>query len=258
MNISFETRTLLAAALMTGIAATASASPVIIDDHYYGSQDHNHGDVIGRDDLFDTHRAELSQTANTLTVDIFTSFAERAGDGLFADYTFAGTGIGYGDLFLASAWNPAGTAPYLGDSHATGTIWEYGFSLDDRWSDGGAGTLFALSGSNDDSALTSEDFMSGATYRNGQEIAVDTASNGVSALNGGTWSANDGYLRFSIDLTGSGLSLTNGIALHWGPTCGNDIIEGFAIAQVPEPGSLALLLVGFLGIGASRRRGRSG
>jgi len=32
--------------------------------------------------------------------------------------------------------------------------------------------------------------MSGAVYRNGQEVAVDTASNFATALNDGSWSVN--------------------------------------------------------------------
>ena len=49
------------------------------------------------------------------------------------------------------------------------------------------------------------------------------------AMTSGSWSVNTDHLRFSIDLSGSTLSLADGIALHWGPTCGNDIIEGFAV-----------------------------
>jgi hypothetical protein len=257
MNINIKSATPLvaplAAVLMLSLSAAANAAPVAIDDTYYGGDDHNYGDVIGAASSFDVFRAELSQVGNILTVNIFTNFAGRGDDGLFAGYTQNGKGIGYSDLFLASAWNPYGSAPYLDDDNASGTVWEYGFSLDDRWNaNGGDGTLYELSGSNDDSALMSEEFMSGAIYRNGQEVAVDTASNFASALNDGSWSVEDGYMSFSVDLSGTDLSLANGIALHWGPTCANDIIEGYA--EVPEPGSLALLALGLIGAGAARRR----
>ncbi|MGD8976227.1 MAG: PEP-CTERM sorting domain-containing protein [Gammaproteobacteria bacterium] len=247
--------TALITALLS-LSMTAQADPLVIEDGYYGGDDHGYGDVIGNTGQFDVYRAELSQVGSILTVDIYTAFAGRADDGLFSAYTYNGMGIGYGDLFLASAWDPDGTAPYLDDDNVTGTVWEYGFSLDDRWdANGGNGTLYALTGSNDDSALLAEDFMSGAIYRNGQEIAVDLsdeAANFRSQLAGGTWTVNGDHLTFAIDLTGSDLSLANGIALHWGPSCGNDIIEGYA--DVPEPGSLGLLALGLIGAGVARRR----
>lgn len=254
MRLNLTTTALITMLLTWGM--TAHADPLVIGDGYHGGDDHGYGDVIGNPNAFDVMHAELSQVGNILTVNIYTNFAGRADDGLFSGYTYNGMGIGYGDLFLASAWNPEGTAPYLNDDNVTGTVWEYGFSLDDRWdANGGNGTLYALNGSNDDSALLSDDFMSGAVYRNGQEIAVDLspeAANFRSQLAGGSWTVNSDHLTFMIDLTGSELSLADGIALHWGPTCGNDIIEGYA--DVPEPGSLGLLALGLIGAGVARRR----
>jgi hypothetical protein len=49
-----------------------------------------------------------------------------------------------------------------------------------------------------------------------------------------------------IDLSGTDLLLGNEIALHWGFTCANDVIEGSYF--VPEPGVLGLLGIGLLGI----------
>ena len=88
-------------------------------------------------------------------------------------------------------------APYVSDDNTNGTQWLYGFSLDDRWmaNGSGTGTLYSLNGAdNDANTLLSEDFMSGATYRNGQEIAVDTASSDTASVGGGnssSWSVND-------------------------------------------------------------------
>ena len=51
-------------------------------------------------------------------------------------------------------------------------------------------------------------------------------------------------MNFLIDLTGTDLLLSDEIALHWGFTCANDVIEG--AYSVPEPGIMNLLGIGTL------------
>lgn len=251
----------------------------MIDDGYYGGNDHGYGDVIGTASSFNIHGIDLSLSGTSLTVDIFTNFAGKADDGLFGsssgpdltDTTLSGSrGIGYGDLFLASAWNPYGTAPYLSDNHSTGTLWEYGLALDNRWWDGtdatgGSARLYALNGAdNNDNALLSEDFMSGGVFRDGQEIAVYTSTDNVTPGTIGSWSVNvtdDGnqyndYIRMTFDIGGTNLlEETTEIALHWAMTCGNDTIEGSW--DVPEPSALSLMGLSLLGIGLISRRRKS-
>jgi hypothetical protein len=261
----------LAALALASCAGSAGAH--MIDDGYAGGADHGYGDRIGGA-IFEVFGADVYRDGSILTVDVWTSFAGHADEKLFAAYTnrdpsrIGGTsmGIGYGDLFLSSAWTPAGSAPYLGDNHATGTLWQYAFSIDgDRWSDaGGTGTLYALTGAtNDASALLSEDFLSGATYRNGQEIAVDRASASVAAIGTGTWSVvNDSKLSFSFDVADSALMLSASLGLHWAMSCGNDTLEGSYTfpppppppsTGVPEPASITLALLGLAGGLATRR-----
>lgn len=258
--------------LTMALIQPAGAVPTTIVDDYEGSDGHGYGDVIGSTSNFETTSMDVSLSGKMLTVSILTTFAGK-GDNLLFDGLSGGKGIGYGDLFLGSSWTPYGTAPYTGDDTYTGSTWSYGFSLDDRWmSEGtaGTGTLYSLNNAvsdndtatnNNPDALLSEDFMTGGTYRDGQEVAVnvteDRILNGdITAIAGSSsWSIDTSASRvnFMIDLTGTDLLLGDEIALHWGFTCANDVIEG--AYSVPEPGILALLSMGLFGfIGASTLR----
>ena len=260
--------TLVAAAASLLFAQAALAVPsVTIVDTYEGSDSNGYGDVIGNTNRFDIHSMEVQLNGSLLTVSINTAFAGRNDDGSFASYTNTvygqGQGIGYGDLFLSDSWDPFGTAPYVLDDNTNGTAWSYGFSLGndltaayDRWDLNGEGTLYALNTdeSNDHNALLSDDFMSGAIFRNGQEVAVDTEADGVTAVGSGSWTTGSGDVTFLIDLTGTDLLNSDEIAIHWNMTCGNDTIEGSY--AVPSPSLLMLLASGLplLGLAGFLRR----
>lgn len=241
----------------------AFATPTTITDSYWGGADHGYGDVIGRNSRFDIISMDVERRDNILSVSINTNFAGRSGshaylttNSLFSN----GRGIAYGDLFLSDTWNPDSSTPrYANDNYQTGTAWSYAFSLDDRWSNtGGNGTLYSLTGDDSDTLL-SEDFLSGGTFRNGQEVAVNTSmKNNDETLADGSWNvvadtdSTVGKINFMIDLTGTSLAQSDTIALHWGMTCANDIIEGEY--TVPEPAALGLLALGLVGIGISLRK----
>ena len=243
-----------AATLALAVTQSAYATPTNIIDNYIGSDNNGWGDVIGDTAKFDIQNMDVELVGNMLSVSINTNFAGRGDDKLFSSLTnndlSNSNGIGYGDLFLASSWNPYGDAPYIGDNYTNGTQWDLAFSLDDRWTDGGTGSLYSLDGSANE-LLLSENFLSGGTFRNGQEMAVNTA--GKTALGSGiSWDITTGSINFLIDLTGTALEGSDTIALRWGMTCGNDTIEGQY--TVPEPAMLGLLALGLIGIGFSQRR----
>jgi len=231
------------AAIITSGTAAANFD---LEDNYIGGNDPR--DVIGIDSVFNTHGLNASITGSILTVDIFTNFAGEAGNGYSSitqtEASGWGNGIGYGDLFLSS-------------SNSNGE-WEYGFSLDDRWSEtGGSAALYLLNGAN---FLNSEDFISTGGYRVGHEVAVDTNAAGVEQVGDGSWSVNEGegIVSFAVELEGIGLPYGDSITLGWGMTCANDVIQGAVelenVTDVPEPGALGLVGLGLLGTLVGRRR----
>ena len=248
------------AILALAVTQSAYATPTTIIDEYVGGDDHGRGDVIGHEGIFGVDSMDVELIGNSLAVTINTNFAGRAGAYSWA--TDGGEGIGYGDLFLSNKWDPFGSAAdgYADDNFTRGTTdwttdWSYAFSLDDRWDNtGGTGSLYSLIGDGSD-VLLSDNFLDHGTYRNGQEIAVNTARK--TAINRSDWDIvadtrrTVGKINFLIDLTGTTLEGSDTIALHWGMSCGNDTIEGEY--SVPEPKMLGLLALGLIGIGFSQR-----
>jgi MYXO-CTERM domain-containing protein len=269
--MSMKTVSRLIGAATLALAAGFAQAGEINDtgtNAYWGGNGHNYGDVIGTS-LYDIQGAKITRTGSVLTIVISTNFAGHAGTD--ASTTTNGKGIGYGDVFLANTWTPAGTdAHHTNDANSTD--WDYGFALDNRYSStGGTFSLMTLAGSNTKDTLLSNSFMgncktsAGCYYRDGQAVAVNTNSGTVSKTTStvtnkamtGTWTVNkDDSLTFKIDLSGSELLNWTSFAMHWGETCQNDVIEGMTSVTVPLPNTAALFLLGLGSLAMLRRRRR--
>jgi hypothetical protein len=242
----------------------APAHAGTITDTYVGSDDHGYGDVIGKS-VYNISSATITRASSVLSVTVATNFAGNAGSDAWASSGVGAQGIGYGDLFLASTWNPAGTdAGHLTDNAKTGTDWAYGLSLDNRWSNtGGTFKLYNLqNGTNSTNIINSNSFLStcsGCVYRTDQAVAVNTAAGTTAADTGitGTWAVNavSGTVSFSFNMANTSMINFSSFAMHWGEICGNDVIEG-ATRVVPTPGTVPLLALG-LGLMLVLRRRRT-
>jgi hypothetical protein len=251
-----------ALAMLAVHGAQAGGITDIGNTAYWGGNDHGIGDVIGAS-TYDIQGATITRVGTVLTITIATNFAGHAG----ADSWSTPKGIGYGDVFLANAWNPAGTdAHHLSDNAANGTKWSYGFSLDNRWSNNSADNtfkLYKLNGtSNAANILNSGSFMqcgTQCTYRDGQATAVKTVNNAANVewtgLTGKYSITANKELKFTINVASTDLVNFASFAMHWGETCQNDVIEGVT-SVVPAPGSLPLLGLGLGAMLVLRRRQR--
>lgn len=266
-NVFFAVMGLL---LCLSLALESNVFATNITDVYMGADNNGYGDVIGNTGDFQISSMVATLSNTTLHVTINTAFGGKGDNGLFSGLTY-GQGIGYGDLFLSNVWNPNGNLAdhYINDNAATGTQWTHAVSLGGtgNWGDGTNmqdATLYQLSpDANNLNAKMSDDFLSGGTFRNGQEVMVDKTKVGNIALssNLASWQSPNGgnKVEFWVDLSNTTLLSGTEIGLHWAMSCANDVIEGsFSLpaAPVPEPATLALFGIGLAGITGSTVRRR--
>lgn len=258
--------------------ATCAAHAGSINDNYIGGNNgtSSNADVIGVSSTYDISSATIVRAGNTLSITIKTNFAGKAGADSSYTTTNGVSGIGYGDVFLANAWTPYGTASssYGSDNALNGTQWDYGLALDNAMSNsGGTFKLYQLNNSGTQATKTggagniktSNQVVackSGVTcdFRDYQADQVNTASSGNSYTGlTGNWTVDSVANQITFTLTniaGTDMANWDTFAMHWGETCQNDAIEGVTSVTrpVPLPGSVPLLAIGLGMLTLARRR----
>lgn len=216
-----------------------------IDDNFIGKGwensysfiRHYNNDVLataGYQDDFDLYWMDYNITETRMTLDIRTDYSAGRVPGVNQYLTTS-----YGDLFLSvDGWT------------ADSERWEYVFDVD-------TGNLYDIR-EHQNLVLLSNDVYDGRdnpqSYRLGQEIEIDPT--GLTAIGTGSANKNGDYYSLSFDITELALDLMNlNLGFHWGMSCANDIIEGGVVTSaVPEPGTIALLGFGVLGLIGFKRK----
>lgn len=270
MKYIFKWMTVLSLTL-TSLWTVAGDIPAttIMDDYvgagYYGN------DVYGSKSQFDIDQMEVNRTGTTMTVNIYSAFANYTN----RNGSAFKNGYGLGDLFMsadandpnANPWNPANDDRYSdSNGNNTGTDWNYAYSIYNQNRNQTSGWGHLVSGFDNDDLTTSTN-NHGNNARYDQGVSLNSYDNVED-----DWSRWDteknsyykdgvmyGKISFEFDVAGTALATANQIAFRWAMSCANDIIEGLVSitdtppVSVPEPETLLLMLLGLAGI-ISRRK----
>ncbi len=248
--------------LFTG-TSSAATTKWKIQDRYIGGGYHsefaqksgsNYADVISGDNHvndFDIDKMVVTISDNgSVVVKIQTDYRPNIG----------GFDTDYGDLFISTnGWGPLGKNASRNDTYLNGQSWDYVFDTDSNSiNSNGFWNMYEVI---DENIILTNDILTNENetwYRHDQEVQHTPDETLLSGEGSFSTSKNSKFLIYAFDLSSLGISLEDGydLGFRWSMTCGNDIIEGGGVtkAAVPEPGTLALLGVGIMGLCVARRR----
>lgn len=261
INISLKAlglATLLASSSVYATNITVGGSTVIVDDRESAGD----RDAYGRDSIYNIDQMNVSWSAdNTITVDIFTNFANFVHDGDTETHNnqheYYGKDIVYGDLLIGVD---------------NGSSYNYAFNLGDmRWDQGAvsptnsSGGLYAING-----LYTSQGYhrdRNGQASRQGAIAGATTGSELGSNTSWGVsqgvnqWGVSQGKISFSFNVAGLGVfTSAQSLALSWAESCFNDDVSqtlnvrrNRPVTSVPEPTTALLMLLALGGLVYRRR-----
>ncbi len=246
--------------------APVYAADWVIDDTFIGGgyyTDQYPNDKVNKYYQKDGDVISAYENVNLFDIDEMTVNIDNSGNvtvSIATDYSEArGLGTEYGDLFISTdGWTPYGDSPYMDDIITNGESWEYVFDTDSFVSGTDENPIYSTASgtfvtSDNKHGASSEDYH----FRHDQEVQFAAGDPDDFSGTGYFYDDVDGYLTYAFNLDDLGLSADEAqeLGFRWTMTCANDIIEGgVKWKPVPEPGTILLLGMGLIGIGAIGRK----
>lgn len=257
IKVGFKVLVLSAVLASTNTMATditVGGSTVSIDDRESAGD----SDAVGNDNVYNIDQMDVSWSSdNTITVDIFTNFANLSHDGGTethnnqSSHSYFGRNIMYGDLMIGVDSDSFNYAFNLSENRGIQTGFE----------NSSTGGLYNIENSNTWTSRQWHNNSDGSARRNG---IVSANTNGLTEIDANSsWSVSHGKISFSFNVANLDVFRNaSTLALSWAETCFNDAVHGeFDIARknkpadVPEPATIVLMLLALAGV-ASRQKNK--